>query len=164
MSTSTPPSSRDGAGDDVGLRLQAVPAHPDGVADSLLPVEDVAAGDDVDDLPVRGHRDGPGRVQGFLQVGRRQVAAVVGQGGDAARVLRLDVVAGDADQGRADAVAAAPLALLDGRLHRGARLVQADHHPLAQPAGGADAGGGEVQVTVRALLGEDRAGLRRSDV
>src|SRR5580704_11436764 len=50
--------ARGGGRDEVHLGAEADAAHPDGVADAVLRVDDVLAGEHVEDLAVGVHRDG----------------------------------------------------------------------------------------------------------
>src|SRR5208337_2868963 len=54
----------DGAGDDVNLDLQPDPAHPLGVLDPVLTVDDELLRQDMDYLSVHGDGDGAGGVDG----------------------------------------------------------------------------------------------------
>ncbi len=120
----------DGAGDDVGLHVQALAVHPDGVADVLLAVDDEEAGDNVEHLAVGGEVEGLGLLDGAVDVlvGDRALAA--GDGGDAAVIEGVDVVAADADVGGQHAAAAGALRLFHGVGDGFGGLLDVIHHSL----------------------------------
>src|SRR6266545_3916265 len=125
-----------GAGDDVGLDLQAVAGHADGVADPVLAVDGVGARDDVDDLAVRGDADRAARLDHALHVVLTDLVVGMRDGDDAGRVLAPEVGAAQGDDDRFDAVPRHPLGRDRGGLDGGDRFVQVDDHAFAQAVRG----------------------------
>src|SRR5262245_31547856 len=131
----------DGAGHDVDLDFQAGPGHAHGIPNAVLVIHHEGLGQDVNDLPVLGQGDGPGRLHGPLHVGRTHLALLARHGHGAAAVDSADVAARDAgvNTGHLDPCHLLGLGdrLADG-FYGG---VDVDHNPFAQAAGwrGADA-------------------------
>jgi hypothetical protein len=123
-------------GDDVGLDLEADGAHAERILDALLAVDDEAARQDVEDFAVRWDRDGPGDFEGPVDVLAGDFAHVAAHGNGAARVLALDVLAADADEGAVDLVAGQPLGVVDRSGDGADGLVDVDDDGLRRPLAG----------------------------
>src|SRR5712691_111015 len=123
------------AGDDVGLDLEPVSGHADRVADAVLSIDRVCAGDDVDDLAVGGDADRARRFDHTLHVVLTDLAVAPGDGHDAHRVLRPQVDSTERDDNRLDSLPGHALGGhgrgLDGR----DGFVEVDDDSLAQPVG-----------------------------
>ena len=84
------------ARDDVHLRLEAHAGHADRIADAFLSVDDEFLRQHVQDLLVRGNRDGLRRVDDVLDV--RVAHLAVAYRDDAVRIQAAHVAAGDAGE------------------------------------------------------------------
>ena len=118
----------------------------------------------VRDFAVRGDLDCPGNFRRAVDVLVRDLASMPADGDGARRVLALDVLTCDRDEGRVDLVARRSLGLLDrlgDRLHR---LVDVHNDALAQPCRRNDALANDRERAVAADLADQRAHLRRADV
>src|SRR5207253_8036490 len=93
------------AGDDVSLDLEALPGHAHRVAHALLPIDRVAARDDVDDLAVGRDAHSARSLDDALHVVLTDLTVGARHGDDASRVLGPDVSAAQRDDHRLDALA-----------------------------------------------------------
>src|SRR5262249_33947673 len=153
--------ARDGGRDDVDLRLEPHPAHPERLPGPAPVGADGTLRDDVDHLPVHRDRDGLRGVDYALHVAGRHLAIL--HRDYAVRVERADVAARDARVDRADLAVGHQLRLLDRLLDRVDRGVDVDHHALAQPARRMRADSNDVDaVPVRRR--DDHADLRGADI
>ena len=148
------------------MRLDIEPRaeHSEGVDDVVLPVDDVVARDDVDDLAIVGNVDDARALEGAVDVVLRDRLARVGNRHDAARIHRGDVRTGDADVRREDPDTRSALGSLDGggdRLHCGVDVVD---HAARQPLRGADADAEDANLVGGRDLAHDGADLRGSDI
>ena len=144
--------------------LQADGAHPERVLDPLLAIDDEATRQDVQHLPVGRDRDGARDLGGAVDVLVSDLAAVAADRHGTARVLALDVLAADADEGAIDLVAGGTLGMLDGPGDRPDRLLDVDDDGLLETAGGHDALANDRQAAVPPHLTDERADLARPDV
>ena len=153
-----------GGRDDVRLDLEPHGAHADRVTHALLPIHDVAARDHVEDLARIRDGYGPRRVDRPEGVLARDVPVMPGDGHHPARVLRADVVPGDADERGTDLEPRVALGCLDGARHGLDRAVDVDHDALAQAVGRRLAEADDVDAAVAGDLADEDADLRRTDV
>ena len=153
-----------GRGDDVGLDLQAQRAHPERILDALLAVDREAASLDVQDDPVRRDGDGPGDLDGTIDVLAGDLAMMGGHRDLAAGVEALDVLAADPDEGAVDLPARQPLGSLDRVGDRVDGLVDVDDDALLEAGGRDRPVAHDRQPAVAAHLADERADLARADV
>src|SRR3954464_14010019 len=153
--------ARDGSGDDMHLRLQAHPAHPQGLLDPVLVVDDEFLREDVDDLAILRDVDPPGGVDHPRHVGRTDLLVLHRH--DALRVESADMSAGDARVDGADLASRHQLRFLDGPLDGGDGRLDVDDHSLAQPARGMLADADHVEARLL-RLSDEAADLRGPDV
>src|SRR5687767_11786634 len=102
----------------MGLYVEALAVHAKGVRDAVLAIDDVVARQDVEDLPVRGHADDLGALEGAGHVLRRDRPAAVGHSDDTAIVDALEVGAAYGHMRREDACAARTFCLFDRSANR----------------------------------------------
>ena len=155
---------RGGRRDDVHLDAKTDGTHPERVLHALLLVDGEIPRQRVQDFAVRGDLDCPGNFRRAVDVLVRDLASMPADGDGARRVLALDVLTCDRDEGRVDLVARRSLGLLDrlgDRLHR---LVDVHNDALAQPCRRNDALADDRERAVAADLADQRAHLRRADV
>ena len=148
----------------MGLDLEPDRAHPERILDALLAVDDEAARQDVEDLAVRRDGDGAGDLGGAVDVLAGDLAAVAADRDRAARVLALDVLAADADEGPVDLPARQALGVLDRAGDRMDRLVDVDDDALLEPGRRHGALADDRDAAVAAHLADERDDLRRADV
>ena len=139
-------------------------AHPERVLDAFLAVDDEAARQDVEDLAVGRDRHRPGDLGGPVDVLAGDLAAVTADGDRAARVLALDVLPADADEGPVDRPARQSLGLLHGGRDRLDGLLDVDDHALLQAGRRDRALADDREPAVPADLADERGDLRRADV
>src|SRR5437870_2510020 len=102
---------------------------------AILAVNGVGPGDDVDDLAVAGHADGPARLDDSLHVVLLDLVVGMGDRDDPGRVLAPEVGAAERDDHRLDALARHPLRRHRGGLDGGDGLLEVDDHAFAQALG-----------------------------
>ena len=141
-----------------------MPAHPERVLDALLAVDDEPARQDVEDLAVRRDRDRPGHLGRPVDVLVGDLPIVAADGDRAPRVLALDVLPADADEGPVDLPAGEALGLLDRLGDRVDRLLDVDDDALLQAGRRDRALADDGQPAVPAHLADERGDLRRPDV
>src|SRR5262249_9507611 len=139
-------------------------AHPERILDALLAVDDEAAPLDVEDLAVRRDRDRPGDLDGPVDVLAGDLAVVGGDGHLAGRVLALDVVAADGDEGPVDLPARQALGALDGIGDGPDRLLDVRDLALLQADRRDGAVAHDRELAVAADLTDERTDLRCPDV
>ena len=122
-----------GGRDEVDLHAEAHPGHADGVADAVLAVDHVLAGQDVEDLPVGVYRDGPRSLEHPLDVAGVHLTAGDGRYAVAGR-RACNVAAADADVDGPDLDAGHRLRGLDRVLDGADRPVDVGDDALAEAA------------------------------
>ena len=153
-----------GRRDDVGLDLEPEGAHPERILDALLAVDREAASLDVEDDPVGRDRDGPGDLDGAVDVLAGDLAMMGGDRDLAARVEALDVLAADADEGAVDLPAGQALGALDRVGDRADGLVDVDDDALLEAGRRDRPVAHDRQPAVAAHLPDERTDLARADV
>ena len=147
------------------LDLEADGAHPDGIPDALLPVYDIAARNDVQDLARVRDRHGAGGLDRPERVLARHVVLAAGHGDHPAGVLRPDVHAGDPDERGAHLEAREPLRRVHGGGHGLDGAVDVDHDALPETVGGRLPDPDDVDAAAAAAhLTDEHADLGRTDV
>ena len=152
----------DGAGHQVHLGLQAHSRHPHGLLDTLLAVDDILLGQDVQDFLVRGDCHGLGRVYNPLQV--VAVDLLVLDGDDAVGIQAADMAAGNSHVDRVYLAARHQLGLLHRPLNGLHGGLDIDHHPLLHPLGGVRADPDHLHIALWPDFPDDRHHLGRADV
>ncbi len=150
-------------GYDVGFDLQAGTAHADGIADSLLAVDHVSAGNDVDDLAIAGHRHGPRRVDHASHVGMRDLVVGPRDRHHAAAVLTEHMGAGQTDIHGLHPLAGHPLGTLHRLRDAVHGLFHVDHGASPEAFGGGFADPDDVEAAF-GQLADHAANLRGADV
>ena len=151
-----------GAGDDVHLRLEPHAGHADGIADAFLAVDQEFLRQHVQDLLVRGNRDGLGRVDHVLDVAVAHF--LVADRDHAVRVQAAHVAAGDAGIHRMDLAARHQLGFFDRALDRLHGRLDIDHHAFLQAARRVRAQAQHFDRAVGRDLAHQRDDLGRADI
>ena len=147
---------------DVDLEPRA--GHADRRADAVLLVDDEVLRQHVQNLASGRQADGLGRLDRPPHVVARDLAALAGDGDDAAAVEPLDVRAGHRQVDGVDLDAGHQLGLVDGLLDRVDRGLEVDDHAAPDAARLGDADADDVEAAVVDQLADDGADLRRADV
>ena len=114
------------------LHLEPAAGHTDRILDALLAVDHVAAGNDMDDLPVVGNGYGPGRIDHTGDVVLADLPVGAGHRDHAPAVLAEHVGARQPDEGSLDLVSAHPLGGVDRVRDAAHGLLHVDHHAAAE--------------------------------
>ena len=149
---------------DVGLRVEAGAEHPHRVGNRVGAFDPVPPRDDVEDLTVGGDADLPRHLNGARPVVRRDRLAAVGDGHDAAVVLRAQVPARDTHDPAEDAHPARLLCLLHRRCDGIAGRLDVVDHPACEAGGGRHPNAEYVRLPVLIPVGDERRHLRGADV
>src|SRR5665213_360641 len=150
-----------GAGDDVGVDLEARAGHAERVADALLSVDRELLGEDVEDLAVRRNADGARRLHGTGDIGVAHLAVPSRHGHHTTRVLRGDAGAGQADDCGVDGHAAHLFGQVDRFRDGLGGPVDLDDRPLADAPGDGAAHADDTEPGA-VQLSDGAADLRRS--
>src|SRR6185369_13940792 len=153
---------RDGAGDDMGLDLEAHAAHADRLADAVLAVDDEFLGQDVQDFLIGRNRHRLGGFDNALDVAGRHFLVL--DGDHAVRVEALDVTAGDPGIHVAHLAVGHQLDFLDDTADRMHGVLDIDHDALLQAARVLRTHADHVQMAFLVDLGDQRDDFRRPDV
>ena len=151
-------------GDDVGHHLETHGAHAERVLDTLLAIDRIPPGQDVEDLAVRRDVDGAGDLGHPLDVLACDLAVMPADRHGAGRIQALDVAAPDPDVGSTQLVAARPLGRVYGLGDRLDRLLDVDDHALLDALGRAHALADDVHRPVGSHLTDEGDNLRRAHV
>ena len=114
-------------------RLKSVGDHAARLLDPLLPVHDVARWQNVEQHARVRHFDCTTDLKDAVNIVITDLAIGVRDCYLAARVLTLDVVAGDGDGGVLNVIAGEALCGIDGGANGGPRLLDVGHDALAHP-------------------------------
>jgi hypothetical protein len=152
------------SGDYVRFDLQSVGLHAERVAHAVVAVYRVAARDDVQYLPVVRDGDGPGGIQGSLDVSRLDPAFPSVDGYHPPAVDGRDVAARQPNVGALDGVARDTLCLFDRGGDGLGRLLHIDHHTLANAAGRGNSHADNTQVTRLVNLADQGTDFGSADI
>ena len=148
----------------MGLDLEADGAHPERILDALLAVHDEAARQNVKHFAVGRDRDGASDFGGAVDVLTRHLAVMAADRDSTSRVLALDVLAADADEGTVDLISGGSFRVLDGAAYRPDRLLDVDDHTLLETGRRNDALADDGQAAVAPHLTDERADLARTNI
>ena len=151
------------AGDDVGLDFEPGAGHPHRVSHPFLTVDDEAARDHVDDLPIIGHRDRARGVDHPADVLVPDLTVGTGDRDHAAAVLAQDVRAGQAHEGGLDLVAAHSLRGIHRVADAPDGLLHVDNHAATETLGRCLTETDDVEAALRRLA-DDAADLGCADI
>ena len=143
-------------------RLQADTAHADGLADTLLAVDDEFLGQNMEDPLVRGNRDRPGGVDDPIHVGLTHLPIL--DGGDAVGTQATDMAAGDARVDRVDLAAGHQLRLFDGALYGLNRGLDIHHHAALEAPGGMGADPHDLDQAILPFLAHQAGDLGGANI
>jgi len=146
----------------VHLHFQAEAAHADGLPDTVLVVDDEFLGEDVEDFLIRRNGHGPGSLDHPIQVHGGHFLVLDGH--HAVGVEALNVAAGDPRINVGDLAVGHQLHFLDHPGDGAHRLLDVDHHALAQAPGFLTAHADDVKVPLRRDFGHQRHNLGGADI
>jgi hypothetical protein len=139
-------------------------AHPERVLDALLAVDLEAPPLDMEHDLARRDRDGPGDLDGTVDVLAADFLLLAADRDLAGRVEAFDVLATDRDERPVDLPAGQPLGALDRLRDRADGLVDVDDDTLLQAGRGDRAVAHDRHLAVAADLADQGADLGRADI
>lgn len=151
-------------GDDVNVRLETASRHSSRVEDAVVPVHHELLWHDVDDLTIRRQGNGLGCVDGPEDVFPADLAVLAGDRDHRTTVEPLDVASRQTHVGGLDLDTGHQLRLFHYPLDGVDRLLETDHHSLAQSLRFGRADADDLQPALFGDFADDGRHLGRTDV
>src|SRR5207244_377949 len=138
--------------------------HAERIVNSVLPVDDELARNDVQQLELCRNVDRLGGFDDAIDILARNLFVFADDRNDAARVDRSNVIAGHADIDRFDLQPGHHFGLIDRFFHRIDRLIEIDDVPAPGTLHRRGAFADDLQLAAVGDLADEHAHLRRPDV
>ncbi len=155
---------RDGAGYYVHFGLEAHAYHIQRIAYAFLVIDDEGLGDDMEDFPVHGYHDCPGRLDDAIHVLPGDLAPPTGHRDHPAGIDALDARSSGAAIDVPDLAPRHELGCLDGGRHGRERGLDVHHDAATQPGRGDHAHADDLEDPVLVIFPDHGARVRRADV